>query len=582
MIVKSISIKNFKSFGNNKQKITFKTNDGELILLTGGNGSGKSSFQESFDFSIFGIVRGKKQKRVPLKSLSNRINKNTEVEIEFINNFNNEILLSKSLEPNSAKFFENGHDDTKKFKKLSATEREKIIGFNFETYKSFVSMSISDFANFINLTPDEKRKIINRLFNLQELDNYLSIVKDIIKNDSNNINKYIILIETNNQTIKNYEKNIKNIKLSGIIDKEKEIENLKSELKSKKEPYFKLKEKNTKIIEELKVIQNKLTDLKNQESVLNLEILKDKLDLKNINEKIEVYKSGICPICDTVLNNSEHEHNLENLKNEFESNLNEKNKKRDNIILKITQFSNQKDSKIKEKNNDTVKYNSLIYDLKNINIKILKLKEKDDYVSITEIEKNILELKEKNLSYNDKISKFKNHILLYEELENIFSTKGIRKSIIKNIITPLNVYLKEILDNLNSLYDVKLDEEFNSIIYERLINEINSETLSVGEAKKINIAIALSYLKLILKVKKLNIIFLDEIFSSMEPSNVELALNVLKTFAKEYKINIIIVDPKVYFNENSTIGLNYFNRILRIKRKMNFSFIEEEYIGHTL
>lgn len=41
MIIKSISIKNFKSFGNNVQKVTFKTNEGELILLTGDNGAGK-------------------------------------------------------------------------------------------------------------------------------------------------------------------------------------------------------------------------------------------------------------------------------------------------------------------------------------------------------------------------------------------------------------------------------------------------------------------------------------------------------------------------------------------------------------
>jgi len=196
MIIRSISIRNFKSFGNNKQKVTFKVDEGELILLTGVNGAGKSSFQESFDFSIFGVVRGKKQKRIPLKHLANRINKNAEVEIEFINNFNNEIKLSKFLDPTSASFFENGNDETKKFKSLSKEEREKIIGFNFETYKSFVSMSVSDFANFINLKPEEKRRIVNKLFNLQELDSYLSITKDVIKNNNGILEKHKIIINT--------------------------------------------------------------------------------------------------------------------------------------------------------------------------------------------------------------------------------------------------------------------------------------------------------------------------------------------------------------------------------------------------
>ena len=66
----------------------------------------------------------------------------------------------------------------------------------------------------------------------------------------------------------------------------------------------------------------------------------------------------------------------------------------------------------------------------------------------------------------------------------------------------------------------------------------------------------------------------------MQPENVELVLNVLKKFTDEYKINIIIVDPKVYFNENSTLGTEYFDRIITIKKKMNFSTIEDEK-GHS-
>jgi len=53
MIIKSISIRNFKSFGNNTQKINFKINEGELILLTGNNGSGKCiSPDTQIDISI--------------------------------------------------------------------------------------------------------------------------------------------------------------------------------------------------------------------------------------------------------------------------------------------------------------------------------------------------------------------------------------------------------------------------------------------------------------------------------------------------------------------------------------------------
>jgi DNA sulfur modification protein DndD len=582
MIIKSISIRNFKSFGNNKQTVNFKTDEGELILLTGDNGAGKSSFQESFDFSIFGIVRGKSQKRIPLKDISNRVNKNTEVEINFRNNFDNDIRFLKTLEPTSAKFFENEKNETKRFKSSSKEVREKIVGFNFETYKSFVSMSVSDFANFINLKPEEKRQIVNKLFNLQELDNYLSITKDMTKSILDDIVKYDSKVKSNIESIKNYNQSIQSIKLSGVIDKEREIKTLKYELTTKKIPYFELKESNVSIIEELKIIQNKLQDFENKKSIINQELLEEKLELKNINEKIKVYLSGTCPVCDTKLNDTDHKHNLteiEESKTNIINILKGKIKKRDSIILEITKLLNIKESKIKEKNKNIIDYNSLVYELKIINKKILQLKEKEDYVSIDEIVNSISELEEKNILHNNKIKELKKNILLYEELQTIFSKTGIRKTIIKNIVTPLNVHLKDILDELNSPYNVKLDDEFNVSIYERLTIKVNPETLSTGEAKKINIAIALSYLKLILKINKLNILFLDEIFSSMKPKNVELTMNILKKFTREHKINIIIVDPEVYFTENSELGVNDFDRIIKIKQQLKFSIIEDTRIG---
>lgn len=41
MIIKSISLRNFKSFGNNTQTVEFDTNSAHLILLSAENGGGK-------------------------------------------------------------------------------------------------------------------------------------------------------------------------------------------------------------------------------------------------------------------------------------------------------------------------------------------------------------------------------------------------------------------------------------------------------------------------------------------------------------------------------------------------------------
>lgn len=578
MIIKSITLKNFKSFGNNKQTLSFNTTSGDLILISGKNGAGKTSLQQSIDFSLFGIVRGKNSKRVIQGILPNRINKNLETEIEFINNLSDVIKIQRNLEPTNAKIFINDVDETKKFKNYKKDDRDRVIGFDYDTYKSFISMSVSDFSNFIDLTPEEKRNIINKLFNLQDLDNYLSLSTGIIKQKNEEKLKYETIIETNNQTIETLKQNIITIKRSGDIDIEKEIQKLEEEKLLKKEPYLKAKNDidffNKKII----ILEKNKQDIENSKNIIQNDIFELKIEIKNLDEKINVYNSGVCPVCSTNLTDDSHLHDLSDIQlkyKEYKEKLLNMENLRNELMLKLTQNSNEKDSAYKQKSNSNTILNNLTYELKIIVRKIANLKDnKQHNISIDELTKNINELKTKNNEYLFKIEKIVDDIKIYEELKEVFSNKGVRRSIIKNIVKPLNVYLKDILDDMKSLYNIKIDEDFNVNIYERLINSVHPESLSMGESKKINIAIALSYLKLILKFRKLNILFLDEVFSSMEPENVEYVLKVLKNFTKEFNINIIILDPKVYFNENSNFD-GYFDRIIKIYKKMSFSTIEE-------
>lgn len=69
MIIKSISLKNFKSFGNNKQTVEFNTTTGNLILLSGQNGAGKCL---SPDTKIEIIIEDEETMNLLLKFLENR------------------------------------------------------------------------------------------------------------------------------------------------------------------------------------------------------------------------------------------------------------------------------------------------------------------------------------------------------------------------------------------------------------------------------------------------------------------------------------------------------------------------------
>jgi DNA repair exonuclease SbcCD ATPase subunit len=412
------------------------------------------------------------------------------------------------------------------------------------------------------------------------LDNYLSLCNGKIKQFSEEKLKINSILETNKQTIQTLNQNIITIKRSGIEDKQKEIEKLKIERVSKKVPGQKLKSEIESLNPKLINLERQKQDLENKRNITINEIFELKVELKNLEDKINVYKSGICPICDSNLKDTNHQHNFNDIL-EKQKNLlvryKDLEKLKNELLLNITQLSNEKDSLQRQKNNLTNQYNNIVSEFKNISRRIdeLSIDTKID-ISIDELTKNITELKQKNNDYTNKIDDLNNSIKTHEELKEIFSIKGVRKNIIKNIVKPINVYLQDILNDLKSPYNIKIDEEFNVNIFERLI-DVHPESLSTGEGKKINIAIALSYLKLILKFRKLNILFLDEVFSSMDPDNVKYALKILKDFTKEYNINIIILDPNIYLNDNS-MELDYFDRIIKIQKKLNFSIIEEKLI----
>ena len=74
MLISELGIRGFKSYGNNEQVLKLNTEKGELILLVGNNGAGKSSLLDSFDYTLYGKVRGRKKKWATLSTLPNRIN----------------------------------------------------------------------------------------------------------------------------------------------------------------------------------------------------------------------------------------------------------------------------------------------------------------------------------------------------------------------------------------------------------------------------------------------------------------------------------------------------------------------------
>ena len=563
MIIKSLKFRNFKSYGNKVQTINFG-NDGELILLTGTNGSGKSSIMEAIDLVVFNQVRGKESAKIPLKHFPNRLNNNLEVEVDFYNYNNDLIKMKRQISPNDFEMVVNHQPYTERYKIMTDTERENLIGFNYQTFKSFISMSMNDFLNFIHLKPEDKRNLLNRLFNLEDIDDYLSVAKEFInqnKKESLRISHEIVAIEGE---LKDYIKIIKENKVEDNVYQSKE--DIKNDILKIKERYN-LKQK------EIKDTKDKISDFqvdiqknRNEISIAETESIQRRTELNEVKNKIKIYESGQCPYCDSKLKSHDHSKMLKDLK-EKDNLLTEK------ILENTGRINHYRDSNTSISNQSRVLESGIdILEEEFIDIKAEAKMLKDKYDNFDEDKTKLVnDIKEKGVnlvkSKKEKIERL-NEINKDNDsltrLTDILGDRGARKSIISSLIPPINENLKKLLVHINFPYDVNLNENFDADIYDR--NELtHPEMSSNGEVRMLNICIAISYIQMVRKIKNINLLFMDEVFQSVQKDNINLLLKLLKDFALENKIHLVLVHHGL-----EEVDSKIFNRIISVE-KVRFS-----------
>lgn len=561
MIISEIGIRGYKSFGNNEQVLKLNTDRGELILLVGNNGNGKSSLLESFEYTLYGKVKSKMKKWSRLGTLPNRINGELHNRIKFISN-GTEVEIHRGISPGLLELTENGIINDRAGKANIDDKIEKYIGLDIETFKSFISMSINDFKNFISLTNEEKQLLLDKLFNLEVINILNGILKEINKSNKLRLTSLDSEIRTLEDSIVSIQRSIDKAIEKAKENIQSEIDTITEEMNSKKEDYKSLKEK----VEKIKVKESQLLE---ELDVEKKQYMTTQNEIRNVQKEIDLYDQGKCPTCSTEFS-SQHfldlRASLVEKKNTFSTVLTE-------IESNISSIK-AKQIKLKEIADSTIKsFNDLNYLLKNYKSQIdsLNLKKSKDSESVDtiEFEKTIKDLSEKKIISHDYISVCKDKELFYKELNRVFSEDGVKKSIIAGIIKPINHFISENVNKMGLPFDVKLDETFSSEI-KSLGTVVEHDSLSTGETKLINISILVAYLKLIRTKKHINILFLDEVFSSVDLENISKILGLLKSFSNEYNINIFVV-------HHAMLNEEMFDRIIRIDKNV-FSTIEEVFV----
>lgn len=556
MKIQTISWRNFASYGNKLHTLDFSENKtGMFYLLLGENGAGKSTIAEIIKFALYGKTGGSKK----TKDLPNRFNGNLYVKMSLVASNGAKVIIERGIAPAKLSLTINGvpYDQAGK-KNVDEYIENEIIGIPFYVFNNIISLSINDFKSFLTMSPADKKQIIDKIFGLEILNAAKVLVKEEIKSIKEELSNYGYELDTIDRTISNAESELESLK--------QKIESRDlSKMESLNESIQKCDDALKIVNEKINEIDEKLPNVSDKDNEIRSKIVELKTKIQHAEEKQHLYDNKCCPMCGSDLTTDFHQNILNDLLEEIAT-----SKENVNALVESGKKINELKNKLQEARNKYItRKGEFGASLSRLKYELEQLKNSDNSLEIESITKIIDSNKENRANVELNNEKSNKKFKFFKVIEEIFSDSGIKKSVIAQIVPGLNQELTKILEALNISYRVKFDNEFDATI-SQLHYEIQPQQLSTGEKKKVDFAILIAIIKIMkMKFPGLNIIFLDELFSSIDANGIIQILEVVRETTKELNMNSFVVN-------HSPLPTEIFDYTVTVKKEKNYSQMQVE------
>lgn len=536
MKIQEFSFRNICSYGNKLQTFKF-TDEPRLILVQGKNGSGKSSISDALTVSLYGKSAIRKTKEIP-----NRINKNAYTQIKFVTGNGQLIDIERGLEPNFSKLSIDGVEynlpDKRRVDEFIEDELTKIP---FNVFSNTISLSVNDFKSFVKLSPADKRQIIDKIFGLDIVNDMAKVAKEESKKIKGDIAPLESAISSNQRLLESsisqleaLKSEIKTSNDAKISELNEALEQLATDKKEAHTAASSFSGKISEIRQSVRAEQDKLSTVR--------------VNISEIQKKLDIYNKNKCPHCLSDLTDEVH--------SQIKDKLVAKKTEQESAFPAISERikSHEKDLLLVETESSEVKgkYYQIDAQITSVKREIADLSRQGNRTSdkhLTEVINNIkAEIQTSSASLSERQEKLK----VSQEMEMILSDNGMKKMLMSQIIPLLNKKILKTAKVLEFKFSFEFDLEFNPIIT-HLGMQVSPDSLSAGEQKKMNLIVLLCILELIkLKHNKVNLLFLDEVFSSLDVDSIFRVVDLLKTFAKKYNMTVFVIShdplPEEYFD----------------------------------
>lgn len=547
MRINKVEFKNFASYGNRKQVIEFDKEQSDLYLVLGGNGAGKSTLAKVITYLCYGRVEG-----ANLKDLPNRVNGNLWGKI-WIESKGNQIEIERGVSPGIFNVSINGTEyDVAGKSNLQEFLESEIYEIPYHVFKNVIILSVNDFKSFITMSPFDKKQIIDRIFGFSVINQMRELVKNkrkLIIDEIRTFDDEIRTLEESIQSvllkIEQYEEASKEKDASKVAELKKKLVSLNEMRKKLKEANDKTKEKIDENDKKYKVKSSKETEIKSE--------------INSVKKGLELYENNTCPTCNSPLDSEFHQH----IKKEKEELLESLNSKYEKIKEEVTKIDDGLSTLREQGKQIHVKVGQLETQMNSLKNELIEMAEKDDESS-SHLKELIKEFKEKKEEKGQVKLKSEGEDYYLSILETLMGDDGIKNLAVRSILPSFNNNILVMAKEMGIPFGIRFDDKFNCTIH-HLGQEISPKTLSTGEKKKVDFVIIMALIKMIkVRFSSLNILFLDEIFSSIDADGVYHIVNILHETIQEIGLNTFVINHTVLPSE-------YFDKKLEITKDAGFS-----------
>ena len=579
--IKTLTVKNFMSVGNQTQAVDFEKEQLTLVLGEnldqGGddsgsrNGTGKTTIVNGLSYALFGNALTNIKK----DNLINKINgKNMLVTLTFEKN-GNQYRIERGRKPAVMKFYINEQeqavanaDESQGDMRETQKDIDGLLGMSHDMFKHIVALNTYT-EPFLSMRANDQREIIEQLLGITLLSEKAESLKEEIRKTKDAITQETSNIEATKRSNEKIGQSIDSLRTKQSVwnkQKERDLEKLADSIEELKQVDIERELEQHAKLKEYDELAARIKSLSKERATLESALGQAEKTVKKYAKEIEQLENNRCPACEQEL----HDHKHEEMRVKAAKSLEEATvylEKVSNDLLKVVKelekigdingrpkvFYETLEEALRHQNNLATLESALV----------AKASEQDPYQEqIDELQNTALQV----ISWDvvNELNAVKEH---QEFLLKLLTNKDsfIRKKIIDQNLAYLNNRLTYYLDKMGLPHQVQFKNDL-TVEITQLGQDLDFDNLSRGERNRLILSLSWAFRDVWESLyQSINLLFIDELLDNgLDSAGVENGLSILKKMGRERNKNVYLISHK-----DELVGR--VNNVLKVIKENGFT-----------